>query len=98
MKNVVPMRRPNSSLHSYDHLGFIRELNLPIGVTLSVLAWMVFAIYYGVFILGVFVVILIGGIGIGSFKHYRRPSPMLSFVPSRESRIPEVHQQIRRAA
>jgi hypothetical protein len=98
MKNVVPMRRPNPSLHNYQHRYSINELEVPLVGIVSVFSWIVLAMYFGVIILGVFAVVSVAGIGIGSFKHYKQPSPMLSCVPSRESRIPEIQQQIRRAA
>ena len=98
MKNVVPMRRPNPSLHDYDHRVSNREFEVPLAAIVSVLSWIVLAMYFGVIVLGVFAVVSVTGIGIGSFQHYKQPSPMLSFVPLRESRVPEIQEQIRRAA
>lgn len=98
MKNVVPMRRPNLSPHNYQHGVSISEFEVPLVGIVSVLSWIVLAMYFGVIVLGVFAVVSVTGIGIGSFKHYKQPSPMLSCVPASESRIPEIQQQIRRAA
>lgn len=94
MSNVVPMRRPNEPLHNYEH---DREIQIPLAAIVSVLSWIVLAIYFGVIVLGVFAVVWVIGIGIGSFEHYKQPSPMLSCVSMSESQRPEI-QQIRRAA
>lgn len=99
MKKVVPMRAPSSSPLKYNNnLGFIREFEFPFGVLLSVLAWMVLALYFGVIILGVFGVVSLTGIGVGAIRHSMQPSPVLSCVPASESRIPEIHETIRKAA
>ena len=100
MKTVVPMRRPKSSpqLNYNNNSGFIRELELPIGVTLSVLAWIVFAIYFGVIILAVFGVVALTGIGIGSFMHSRQTSLVESVVPQTEFKFRETREHIRKAA
>jgi hypothetical protein len=93
------MRRPNSTLHkSKNNVGFIREFEFPVGVTLSVLSWIVLAIYFGVIFLGVFAVVLITGIGIGSFKHSRQPSLVRSCVPASEFRLTETQDWVRKAA
>lgn len=99
MNTLVPMRRPNPSLHKYNNnSGFIREYEFLFGVTLSLLAWIVFAIYFGVIVLGVFAVVSLTGIGIGSFKHHRQSSLVLSCVPSIESQIHTDRESIRKAA
>lgn len=99
MKTVVPMRRPNSTLHNYNsNTSFIREFEFPIGVTVSVLSWMVLAIYFGVIVLGVFAVVSLTGAGIGSFRHFKQPSTVLSCVPASEVQHSENEEQIRKAA
>lgn len=99
MQTVVPMRRPNATLHKYNNnSGFVREFEFPIGVTVSVLSWIVLAVYFGVIILGVFAVVSIGGIGIGSIKHSKQTSLVQSVVPKSELQFSEQHEQIRKAA
>ncbi len=100
MKTVVPMRRPNSTLHNYNNgnSSFIREFEFPIGVTVSVLSWMVLALYFGVIVLGVFAVVSLTGIGIGSFQHFKQPSTVLSCVPASELQSSENADEIRKAA
>ena len=98
MNNVVPMRRPQPPLHNYEHRDSIGELQVPLAAIVSVLSWIVLAMYFGVIVLGVFAVVSVIGIGIGSFQHYKQPSPMLSCVSTSESQMPEIEQQIRRAA
>jgi len=98
MNNVVPMRRPNEPLHNDEHDGSVREIQFPLAAIVSVLSWIVLAMYFGVIVLGLFAVVWVIGIGIGSFKHYKQPSPMLSCVSMSESQRPEIEQQIRKAA
>jgi apolipoprotein N-acyltransferase len=99
MKTVVPMRRPNSTLHkNQNNVSFLKEFEFPFGVTLSVLSWIVFSIYFGVIILGVFAVVLITGIGIGSFKHSRQPSLVQSCVPASEFQLTETQDRVSKAA
>ena len=99
MKTVVPMRRPNSTLHKYNNTtSFISDFEFPIGVTLTLLAWIVFAIYFGVIILGVSTAVLITGIAIGTFKYSRQPSLVESCVPANEFQLTETVDQIRKAA
>ena len=99
MKTVVPMRRPNSSPHKYNnHSGLIREFEFPIGVAASVLSWIILAMYFGVIILGVFAVVSLTGIGIGSFRHSRPTSLVQSVVPTSEFQFSEEQEQIRKAA
>jgi hypothetical protein len=92
------MRRPNSMLHNYNNTSFIREFEFPIGVTVSVLAWMVLASYYGVIVLGMFAVVLLTGAVIGSIQHYKQTSTVLSCVPASEVESSEEEGQIRKAA
>ncbi|HSD47466.1 MAG TPA: hypothetical protein VLB87_12640 [Pyrinomonadaceae bacterium] len=99
MKTIVPMRRPNSSLHDFnDNSGSVREFQFPLVATVSVLSWIVLAIYFGVIVLGVFGVVYVTGIGIGSYKHARPPSLVTSCVPERELQPREVEEQFRKAA
>ena len=99
MKTIVPMRRPNSSLHNYNNnSGSIREFQFPLVAAVSVLSWIVLAIYFGVDVLGVFAVVYVSGISIGSYKHSRPPSSVESCVPVRELKPRENQDQFRRAA
>jgi hypothetical protein len=99
MQTVVPMRRPNATLQNYNNkTSFIREFELPIGVTVSVLSWMVLADYYGAIVLGMFAVVSLTGYGIGKIKHYKQPSLVLSCVPASEAQHSENEEQIRKAA
>jgi hypothetical protein len=99
MNKVTPMRRPKSSPLKYEsNAGFIREFEFPIGVTLSVLSWMVLAVYFGAIVLAVFAVVSITGIGIGSFKHSRPESLVLSCVSTNELPLVEEQDQFRKAA
>lgn len=99
MKTIVPMRRPNSSLHNYNNnSGSIREFEFPLVATVSVLTWIVLAMYFGVIVLGVFGVVYVTGIGIGSYKHSRPPSLVQSCVPERELQPREDREQFRKAA
>ena len=100
MKTVVPMRRPNATLQNYNNnnTSFISEFELPIGVTVSVLSWMVLADYYGAVVLGVFAVVALTGYSIGKIKHYKQPSIVLSCVPASEVRHAENDEQTRKAA
>lgn len=98
MKTVVPMSRPNTTLHNYNHNSFITEFEFPIGVTISVLSWMVLAVYFGVIVLAMFAVVSLTGYAIGSFLHQRQSSTILSCVPLSEVQHSENEGQFRKAA
>ena len=99
MKTIVPMRRPNSSLHNYNNdSGHVTEFEIPLAVTVSVLSWIVLAIYFGVIVLGVFGVVYVTGFGIGKYKHSRPPSLVQSCVPVRELQPRQNEDQLRKAA
>lgn len=99
MNKVTPMRRPKSLPLKYEsNTGFIREFEFPIGVTVSVLSWMVLAVYFGVIVLAVFAAVSITGISVGSFKHSRQESLVQSCVPKSESPVAENQDQFRKAA
>jgi len=100
MKTVVPMRSQNSTLRNYNsnNSGLISEFEFPIGVGVSLLSWIVLAIYFGVIVLGVFAVVWVTGIGIGSFKNSRQASLAQAWVPATELQLTEDQEQIRKAA
>lgn len=99
MKTVIPMRRPNPTLQTYNNnTSFIGEFELLAGVTVSVLSWMVVSSYYGAIVLGVFAAVSLTGYGIGKIKHYKQPPRVLSCVPEREVRHSENEEYLCKAA
>lgn len=97
MTNVAPMHRSNPTLHNYNNENPAREIEFPVGITVSVLSWIVLAVYFGVLVIAVFAAIGITGIGIG-IKHHRHPPQQVSCVPSTRHKIPEIQEQILKAA
>lgn len=86
MRNVVPIRRPDSELfRSYRNTPPSRELSFRLGfVVIVVLFLSAFVSVFGAMFLGLFGATTISAVGIGSTIHFRFPYQVQSCVPLSE--------------
>lgn len=100
MRNVVPIRRPESELfHSYRNMPPAREIDSRIGLAMVVLLLLsASASVFGLMFLGMLGITTIAAVGIGSTIHFKFPYRVPSCIPSPESIEPAQQGAIPKAA
>lgn len=100
MKNVVPMRRPESELfRSYRNMPKAREFDSHLGLALVMLLFLSASVsVFGQMFLGLLGVTTVLAAGIGSTIHFKFPYRVQSCIPSQESAKPLNQGTIQKAA